>query len=329
VDAPEYKAYLDSLRAVGCPEDKVRYIALSDINELFNQKRVREAITNDITWWKAEPQRVIATTLAEKGRALEEERRSLIEKLLGPETLEQETSEALLWSSVQLTGPVLGSLPPETHNTVQEICSRSIERHQNAFWARANEGQPINQVEMARLREQTRADLRKVLDAAGMEEFLLRYSHNAQQLRYELRGIDPDPEEFRKIFRAVDALDHQLQLEFGGAEALSAQQRERHERQRDAAIKEALGPRRYQAWLVTKDPLYRQAQATAMQYGAPSKVVLPIYEMVKATESRRQKIIADAGLTPQQKATALNSVNQEHMQSVQRLVTEALTSQRQ
>src|SRR6266480_907279 len=35
VETEDYARYLDSLRAVGCPEEKVRYIIMADINELF------------------------------------------------------------------------------------------------------------------------------------------------------------------------------------------------------------------------------------------------------------------------------------------------------
>jgi len=160
-----------------------------------------------------------------------------------------------------------------------------------------------------------------------MEEFLLRYSQNAHQLRNELRGFDPTPEEFRKILRATDSMDHQLQLQFGGIEALSQQQRERHLAQRDAAIKEVLGPKRYQDYLMVKDPIYRQAQATATQYGAPDKAIMPIYQMTKANETRRQKILNDAALTPQQKSEALSAVNQEQMRTVQQIVSEARNRQ--
>jgi hypothetical protein len=323
LDKPEYDVYLNSLRAVGCPEEKVRYIVLADINELVSKRRVKEAVAHDIQWWRAEPEPNLTGALQEKGRTLDEERNRLIAKYLGAPAVDEERGEALLWSNVQLTGPVLGALPPETHNTVQEICGRSLERSQASFWARVNEGQPINQVEMARMREQTRADLRKVLGADAMEEFLLRYSHNAHQLRLNLRGFEPTPEEFRRIFRATDALDHQLQLESGGTETLSQEQRERYERQRDAVIKEALGPTRYPAYLMTKDPIYRQAQMTAMQYGAPPRAIQPIYQMTKDNEARRQKILNDASLTPLQKSQALNAVQQEQIRAVQKIVTEA------
>jgi len=323
VESEPYLAYIASLRAVGCPEEKVRTIILADINELFAKKRLKEAIAHDPEWWRSEPQLMVVNVLQEKGRALEEQRRELIGKLLGPEALENEKSETYFWSSVQLTGPVLGNLSSEAHNQVQDICSRSMERHQAAFWSRVNEGQPLNSVEMARLREQTRADLRQILSAEQLEDFLLRYSHNAHQLRDELRGVEPTPEEFRKIFRALDLIAHQMQLDYGGLEALSEKQRERHQRQRDDIIRQTLNPERYQAYLLTKDPLYRQAQMMALQFNAPPKAIIPIYQMTKFNESKRQKIINDASLTPQQKSEALNAVQQEQQQSIHRIVTEA------
>jgi hypothetical protein len=325
LDTSEYDSYLSSLKAVGCPEEKVRYIILTDINELVAKRRVKEAVAHDIQWWRSEPEQSLTLALQEKGRTLDEERNRLITKYLGPSAVEDERGEAMLWSNVQLTGPVLGGLPSEVHNVVQEICGRSLERSQASFWARVNDGQPLNQVEMAKMREQTRADLRKVLKSDALEEFLLRYSHNAHQMRLNLRGFEPTPDEFRKIFRATDLIDHQLQLEYGGPEALSQEQRERYERQRDAAIREALGQQRYQDYLMTKDPLYRQAQMTALQYGAPPKAILPIYQLTKDTESRRQKILNDSTLSPQQKSQAMNAVQQEQIRAVQRIVSEAAT----
>jgi hypothetical protein len=323
VETDPYRTYIESLRAVGCPDDKVRTIVVADVNELFDKKRLQEAVRYDMQWWRPEAQNLaVVNVLQERGRALEEQRAELIAKLLGEEAANKEKSDTLLWSSVQLTGPVLGALPPDVHNEVQDICARSMERHQNYFWTRVNEGQPMNQVEMAKLREQTRSDLRKVLNDDQVEEFVLRYSHNASRLREELRGFEPTPDEFRKIFRAIDPLEHQMQMEYGGPEAMSEKQRERFEGQRNEAIREALTPERYQAFLLTKDPLYRQAQMVALQYGAPPKAVLPLYKMTKLNESKRQQIINDANLTPQQKSEALNAMNLEQQRHIQRIVSE-------
>jgi hypothetical protein len=323
VETPDYLKYIENLRLVGCPEDKIQQIIVADINQLIDQKRLKEAVAHDIPWWKMEPnQYLMVNVMQERGRVLEEERRVLIEKLLGSGEVDNEKAEPLLWN-VQLTGPVLGALAAKTHNTVQEICQRSVERHQSYQWSRFNEGQPINQVELAKLREQTRSDLRQVLSPLEVEEFTLRYSHNAHQLRMELAGMDPTPDEFRKVFRVIDAADHQMQLEYGSVEAMSPKQRERHERQRDSAIKEVLPPPRYQAYLMTKDPLYRQAQMTAMQYGAPSRAVMPIYNMTKANESRRHQILTNATLSAQQKNEELNRVNMDQLRTLQQIVNEA------
>src|SRR5438034_11319546 len=39
VEAADYPKYISSLRAVGCPEEKVRNIVLADISDLFQQKK--------------------------------------------------------------------------------------------------------------------------------------------------------------------------------------------------------------------------------------------------------------------------------------------------
>ena len=116
-------------------------------------------------------------------------------------------------------------------------------------------------------------------------------------LREELRGFEPSAEEFRKIFRAVDPIDHQMHLQAGTAAALSPKQKERLEKQRAAAIQEVLTPQRYQEYQVVKDPVYRRAQITAEQYRAPAAAIMPIYRLTKASEDRRHQIINDPGLT--------------------------------
>src|SRR5689334_14365531 len=84
VESPEYLKYIDNLRLVGCPDDKIKNIILDDVNDLIDKKRLEEAIKHDMPWWKMEPQQyLMVNVLAERGRALEEERRGLVEKLLG------------------------------------------------------------------------------------------------------------------------------------------------------------------------------------------------------------------------------------------------------
>src|SRR5947209_8041055 len=105
VETEEYGKYLASLRAVGCPEEKVRYIIMADINELIAKKRLKEAVAHDTQWWHAEPDMALSAAFESKEREFEEQRRTLVTKLVGADALEQEKGESLLVTAVQLTGP--------------------------------------------------------------------------------------------------------------------------------------------------------------------------------------------------------------------------------
>jgi len=323
VEHDRYQGYLDSLRAVGCPEDKIRYIILADINELFTRKRTEEAVRHDPEFWRAEPESSVSTLLRDRGLELDEQRAKLIARWLGEEAAQEEKSEITFWSHVQLTGQRLGALPKQVHRQVQDICADSMDRYQTIFWSAINSGSPLNQVDLANLRQGTRTELMKVLSPEDQEEFLLRYSHNANRLRQELRGFDPSEEEFRQIFHAIDPLDHAMQLQYGNIESLSPQQRQRHEDRRNQAIQAVLSPARYQAYLLTKDPLYRQAQMMAMQHGAPSSAIMPIYEMTRNNDLRRRDIMASTTMSPEEKRKEINDVYINQQNEVRRIVAEA------
>lgn len=321
VESPDYRRYIDNLRAVGCPEDKVRQIVLADINELFDRRRLQIAIEADTAWWREAPSPILAHTLAQKGRLLEEQRRSLIGLLLGAEAVEAELARLAPWCHVPLTGPVLGALSADKHAWVQEICGRALERHEALRLGTADPGQAPEAVQAARHREQTRAELRQVLSPEELEEFLLRSSHVAHNLRYELAALNPTEAEFRQVFRAVDPLEHQMQLEFGSLEAMSPEQRERFQRQRQQAIREALGPARFQDYLLAQDPAYQAALALARARNAPPEAVRPIYQLARAIQARRQQVLADPNLSPEQRDQALKAIDREQAESLQRILT--------
>ena len=48
-------------------------------------------------------------------------------------------------------------------------------------------------IELAKLRQETRTDLQKILTAPQLEEFLLRYSQNANEMRSESGELQISP----------------------------------------------------------------------------------------------------------------------------------------
>src|SRR5437667_126033 len=137
---------------------------------------------------------------------VEKERRDLLTELLGPNWDTSKASQLAAFN-FYLDGPVLGKLPPETKEAVHEIETRGTQQRE-AYIAKARaDGKEPDPRELARLRQQMRAELAKILNPEQLEEYLLRYSQNAQNLREETRGLGISAEEFRKIFRARDEID--------------------------------------------------------------------------------------------------------------------------
>ncbi len=252
VESDSYRDYLNRLRAAGCPQERIRQIVLGDIEELFAHKRLQTALAFDIEWWREEPLAIPVSNIREHHQHMEDERLALIQKHLGASDPEAQNRRTPLLSDVYLTGTVLGNLSFNVQQKLYAICNRSMESMESLLWGAASEKQALNCVQLARVRGQTRAELRRLLTDAQMEEFLLRFSHNAQDLRLDLRPFQPSPDEFRALFRVLDPLEHQLQLQYGDLEALSKKEREIHARSRDQALRQVLTLERYQAYLRSK-----------------------------------------------------------------------------
>jgi hypothetical protein len=203
-----------------------------------------------------------------------------------------------------LDGPVLGNLPAETKQALQEINTRSEDRMQAYLDAQRLQGKAADPVELARLRQQTRDDLARVLAPGQLEDFLLRYSQYANNLRTgfgELQFFNASPEEFRAVFRATDSIDQQIQLLADSTDPASIQARKSLEAQRDSALKIALGAKRYDEFQLLHDPLYRDAVATADQAGTP-EAARTIYQINLAAASTQNALRTNGDLTADQKA---------------------------
>ena len=145
----------------------------------------------------------------DKQEALEQERRALLTQLLGPDW-DASPVAATVEEGRRLDGPVLGKLSPEIKANLRKIEAQSLER-QRAYTDALGPDKTASPAELARLRQETRNQLAQLLTPEQLEEYLLRYSFNAEALRGELNGFGANADEFRAIFRARDTLDQHIQ----------------------------------------------------------------------------------------------------------------------
>jgi hypothetical protein len=322
IESHDYPIYIANLRRIGCPEATIRDIIVADVNQLYARRRATEVVTAPQQWWRSEPDRAVRQTALAQIRALEEERRALLTKLLGPDWESADYPLPSLESITVLDGPVLGSLPPETKLALQRIEQQSLERMNAYVRERRAEDEPPDPAELARLRRQTRDELARVLTPEQLEEYLLRYSQNAVQLRVQLRGFDASAEEFRSLFRTLDPLNQELQLNAGSADPATTARRQELERQRETALRELLGTERYEDYQLSQNPLYRQARELATQSGVSQDQVAPLMLILGVTEKEEQRIRNDASLTAEELAEQLQTARDARQASLRRLLGE-------
>ena len=319
VESADYPTYVANLRDIGCPEQTIRDIIIADVNVLYSRRRATELITADQQWWRSEPDATVVRAAAEKVRELEGERRALLTRLLGPnwETGDLVSIPRPSRPGVLLDGPALGTLPVETKQAIQNVSVRSQERMQAYLDAQRSAGKEPDPVDLAKLRQQTRDDLAHLLSPPELEEFLLRYSQEASDLRTEfgqLHFFNPTPEEFRSVFRASDALDQRIELLADAKDPGSLSARKALEDQRENAIKVALGPERYDEYRMLHDPIYRDAVAAADDAGTP-EAASQIYAISLAALAEQSRIRSDTNLTASQKSIELKRLELEQLQA--------------
>ncbi len=321
VEAPDYTTYIANLRDIGCPEQTIRDIIIADVNALFARKRATDPdiISPEQQWWRSQPDTNLVRVASEKIRALEDERRGLLSRLLGPnwEAGDFVSLPRPSRPGIALDGPVLGFLPNDVKLAIEDISVRAQERLQAYLDAQREQGKAADPAELARLRQQTRDELTGILSPPQLEEYLLRYSQNANNLRTELGQLgyfNASPDEFRAVFRATDPINQQLELLAGATDPNSLLARRNLEQQRDNAIKLALGADRYKQFTQLHDPVYRDAFAAAQDAGTP-EAVQTLYEINLASAIQQAVVRANTNLTTEQRTIELKRIELEQLKA--------------
>jgi len=317
VESPDYATYIANLRSIGCPDQTIRDIIIADVNALYAKRRATEILTPQQEWWRTEPSPQVVKLAAEKYVALDKERRALLVKLLGSDWeggdlagLPRPTRPGIV-----LDGPVLGTLALDAKESVASISANAQDRMQAYIQQMRDAGREPDPAELSRMRQETRNQLAAVLNPAQLEEYLLRYSQTANDLRAELgklKYFNATPDEFRALFRADDSFSQQLLALGNGNDAITVAQRNSLMQQRDSSLRLALGPARFLQYQKLQDPLYQQAMATAIQNGDPNTADA-IYGINLASQNEQNAIQSNKNLTDAQKALALKQLEADQL----------------
>ncbi|MDX1950718.1 MAG: hypothetical protein SFY81_00960 [Verrucomicrobiota bacterium] len=312
IESRDFPTYINNLRGIGCPESTIRDIIVAEVDELFAGRRRREIVTGESQWWRSDPSLDVIEQAATQIAALEAERRNLLTTLLGAGW--EKSEEQIDLYSLRFDGPVLGKLSSETIQAVQAIEERASDEYRTLF--PTTDLVRSNNQEIARLRRETRAELEKILTPQELEEYLLRFSNHARQLRENIRGFEATPDEFRNLFRATDSLE----MELASLPADQAQRRAQIQETRDLQVRQTIGDERYALYKLNQDPEFTRARSLAEQNGLAAEKVLPLFEIAKASEEERRRIQNDASIPAEQKNLQIEQVKASEQNSIDRVL---------
>jgi hypothetical protein len=320
LQSTNYTILINNLRAIGCPEQTIRDIVTSEVDRLYARRRVTEVDYPNYQWWKSTPDPALAQAAEDKIRSLEAERRDLLTGLLGAGWDAEGKELVAARAGITLTGPILGDLPAATKLAALDFVAAAQQKIEAYQEEQRLQGKAIDPMQMVRLREEPLVPLAAVLEPEAYEEFVLRYSPAAQQLREMMRTMDLVPDQFRDLFAALSGIIGQPVFFYAGADPALLKQQQQLAAQSEAVIKTTLGAALYAAYQLNQDPLYRSSQALAQQLKLPASMDLPIYQINRATQAEMDRIRKDDTMSNDDKVEALAQTQVEEQQSLQQLL---------
>jgi hypothetical protein len=196
IECAEYPQYIQNLRSSGCPEATIKRLVTAELRAEYDERRRTLLQSDPIPFWH--PDYGIGEALHPDFTAINEEEMHVTADLLG--SVDEMQTEPGLPPVVRF-----GGLPDSTRERLSNIIDQT-ESARNAVLAAAV-GRDLEQTEMEKLdqiTEEKETALNQALTPAQKEEFEIRNSALAQELRDKLRSRDLELSEnsFRALFRA-------------------------------------------------------------------------------------------------------------------------------
>jgi hypothetical protein len=275
LQSDDLRAQAEKLRADGFPPSMIRAIVGAQIHASFAARR--KALENaqaDRPFWKSTADPASQAAL----RALWREEQKAIKDVLGPDP------ENSITANLHRQFP---QFPADTIDQIAAIRERYDQQRADIYSNFRGGLLPDEQAKVDALEKAMRADMAAVLTPQQLEDYELRTSNTANQLRYSLTAFNATEQEFRTLYSLQKAFDDQWGMMRGGMS--EDQQRARNEAQKQLTeqIKGALGADRYADYQRATDYNYRQTTQLVARLNLPPETANSLYAAQKEFEQRR------------------------------------------
>ena len=308
-------ALVARLRAAGFPPSLVRAIVAAQVNESFAARRkALQPPKGDSTFWKAD-RPADAKTLAAL-RELGREQTKVMKDLLGKSDQEDDPMYAAYLRRQY------GDLPGDKVDQLKKV-TQDYGELRNEIYSAAGLGAgggaitltPDDRAKLALLEKAQRDDIRGLLSPKEFDDYELRSSNTADQMRYQLSAFNPTEEEFRTIFAMQRTFDDQyrtMQM-VGDAPPSQEAMRQRMEAQKQLTdqIKASLGPERGAEYERAIDGNFQQISRVVERLELPKDSAVQVWNLQKDIQQRANAINSDRTLPVEARNEQLAALSQE------------------
>ena len=277
------------LKAAGFSTSMIRAIVFAQVNEQFAARR-KELAGNQTEqpFWKNQRSAMMDPKIMTALRDLGKEQMALMKSLLGPDGVPG-SDEMNAWQRRQF-----GNLTPEKLTQLQSINTDYSELQQEIMQKANGVMLPEDREKLAYLEKEKLADIAKTLTPQEFEDFQLRSSNTANQLRGQLGSFNTTEAEFRALYKAAAAIDEKYRT------AGTRNPGDYQNRQADmlTQAKAVLTPERFAAYNLATDPQSRQVSSLVARLELPPATTQQVVSLQQDFQNRQRALITNRELTP-------------------------------
>jgi hypothetical protein len=295
------------LRAAGYPARVVRAIVGAAVSEHFAARIKALAPSLDESgFWSTRSPFIGFTDPARMAarRELAREQSALMKELVGADAEADHQIEMSASLKRQF-----GDIPREKVEQLQQI----TRDYQDMTTQIRTESQGMmlreDREKLAFLEAEKRKDIAKLLSPAEFEEYLLRNSQSAMQLRSRLNAFEPTEQEFRSLFKLQEAFDQQFgSTAMGPRTPESMQLRRAAEEKLVADAKALLGPERGAEFERGRDYSYTTLVNIAKRLELPKESAATVWQLEKDFQQRSTELQRNPNLTAEQRTQEMDTL---------------------
>ena len=277
------------LKAAGFSTSMIRAIVFAQVNEQFAARR-KELAGNQTEqpFWKNQRSAMMDPKIMTALRDLGKEQMALMKSLLGPDGVPG-SDEMNAWQRRQF-----GNLTPEKLTQLQSINTDYSELQQEIMQKANGVMLPEDREKLAYLEKEKLADIAKTLTPQEFEDFQLRSSNTANQLRGQLGSFNTTEAEFRALYKAAAAIDEKYRT------AGTRNPGDYQNRQADmlTQAKAVLTPERFAAYNLATDPQSRQVSSLVARLELPPATTQQVVSLQQDFQNRQRALMTNRELTP-------------------------------